>query len=898
MTRFLGVRPEDGRTVWTAFATLMVIVAAHAVLETARDALFLADLPADRLPWAYLAIATLAFVTVRLSAPLATLGQPRRVLASMLFVGAAGTATFGRLLHTRTATELMALYVWTGLLASVVVTQFWIQLGHRMDVAQARRAYAVVAAGGMLGATLGSLTATVVLTLYPPRALLPVAAVVFALGACFALLGTDDVAATVETTTDPAEPPPTLRAIWDDPYLKRLLPLAALAPIVAMAIDFVFKSVVTHSISRDALGPFFARYNAVVNAVALAFQLLLAPRLLQGIGVVKSLCLFPGTLGAVAAGVALTGGLPAALLLRGTDGIMRHSLHRAATEILFVPLAAATRTALRGLTESLGQRGGQVAGSLLILGAIALGASPQVLAGAVAVLCALWLYGYVRLEHHYVDRFRTQLRTLVAPDAAVPELDVQSLETLVATLSSPNDAEVIAAMDVLESFGRTRLIPPLILYHPSAAVVLRGLALFDDVTRDDVQAIRRRLLEHDDPAVRAAALRALATGGLEHEAVRRVLRTDRSPLVRATALVLWTATRDDVGADLDDAVGDLLAAPDPTSRLAVAASLGELPGRLRQPVARALLRDATPAIRREVARALAADPDPSCLAVLTELVPAPEARTAARAALLALGAPALDHLAAALASPDTPPALRRHLPRSISPFASQHAADVLVRQLDRESDGRVRYKLLRGLGRMRANDPSLQVDGAILLHNAQRTLERTVALLAYRVAHPLLRGIPSSEVDGTVAPDDLLGQLLVEKERRALERAFRILQILQTQEDFAAMHAALSSDVPATRAGARELLGHVLDGRLRDALLALTDSLPPVERLAAASKALPVAIADLALAAWRTPTTAGAVAAALDEIAAAMRDDHSATLAAIARHGLEARITETPRVAS
>lgn len=888
MTRFLGVRPEDGRTVWMAFATLMVIIAAHAVLETARDALFLAALPAERLPWAYLGIATLAFVTVRLGGPLARVGSPRHVLAGMLVVGAAGTASFWRLLGTRTPTELMALYVWTGLLASVVVTQFWVELGHRMDVGQARRAYAVVAAGGMLGATVGSLIASGVLTWHDPRKLLPVAAAMFALAACLPLATADASARTPAPRPDTGEPPPTFQAIWADPYLKRLLPLAALAPIVAMAIDFVFKSLVTQAVPRDGLGPFFARYNAVVNGLALAFQLLIAPRLLQGFGVVRSLGLLPGALGAVAAGVAITGGLPAALLLRGTDGVMRHSLHRAATEILFVPLAAATRTALRGLTESLGQRGGQVVGSLLILAAISLGATSQNLAAAVAVLCALWLYGYLRLEHHYVDRFRTQLRTVATDDASVPELDVKSLETLVATLSAPNDAEVLAAMDVLASFGRTRLIPPLILYHPSSAVVLRGLELFDDVVRDDVQEIRRRLLEHDDPAVRAGALRALVAAGADDALVRRVLRSDRSPLVRATALVIWTGVRADT--DIDDAVVDLLAAPDPTSRLAVASTLGELPARLVVPVARGLLREATPAIRRQVARTLATDPDLSSLPLLTELVAAPEARAAARAGLLALGTPALEYLARTLASTETPATLRRHLPRSISPFASDRAAEVLVRQLDRERDGRVRFKILRGLGRMRADDPTIAVDGAVLLRHAERTLERIVELLAYRVAYPLVR-------DAADDPHDLLARLLAEKERRALERTFRILQILQTQEDFVAMHAALSSDVPATRAGARELLGHVLDGPLRDALLALTDSLPPAERLDAAARALPVPVAEIALAAWRTPTTANTVAEAVAGIVAAMCTDVSPTLSAIAQHDLEPPLTETPRAA-
>lgn len=880
MNSLLGVRRSDARTVWTAFATLLVIVAAHAVLETARDSLFLGDLSPQRLPWAYLGIALLAFGVARVSGPLAAVQAPGRMLALLLLAGSAGTAVLWRSMAAPTPTALLVLYVWTGVLASVVVTQFWVQLGGRMDVARARRAYAVVAAGGMLGATLGSLLAGLVLTRHAPRQLLVVAAGLFAGAAILPALSGRRATPDAEPAPppDPAETPPTLREIWNDAYLKRLVPLAALAPIVAMGIDFIFKSVVAHSYGRHELGPFFARYNASVNGLALLFQLVLAPRLLRRLGVVRSLCVLPGALGAgaVAVGVAGTAILPAALFLRGTDGLLRHSLHRAATEILFVPLSASTRAALRGLTEAVGQRGGQVLGSLLILGGIALGAGPRALAVAVAILCGLWLIGFVRLQRHYLDRFRTELRHVGTGDASVPELDMQSLEVLVATLSSPNDAEVLAAMEMLARFGRTHLIPPLILYHPSSAVVLRGLASFDGNWRDDVQGIRRRLLEHADPAVRAAALRGLAAGGADVALVRTVLQRDGSPMVRATALTLWMGAGAVPDADVDAAVRDLLAAPDPDARLAVAATLGELPPRLLVPVARALLHDATPGIRQRVAQTLAVNPDVARLDLLSELVAMPESRAAARAGLLAVGEPALETLAAMLADPATPAGLRRHLPRSISPFGSERAAAVLLAQLDRETDGRVIYKILRGLGRMRSNDPSLTLTRPVLVAYAERTLERTIVLLAYGVAWEQLRGRTSH--------DDLLGPLLAEKERRALERVFRVLQILETHEDFATMYAALRSEVPATRAGARELIDHVLAGGFRDALLALTDAAPAAERLAAAARTLPVPLADAALALVATPPVPGD--ARVDVLVEALRTDRSTLVSALAREAL------------
>jgi ATP:ADP antiporter, AAA family len=902
MTRLLGVRREDGWTVAAAFATLLTIVASHAVLETARDTLFLTHLSASMLPWAYLGIASFAFAAARGSMLVGT-RSPRLVLTLSLAVGALGTGAFTWIVETPGTAAVMALYVWTGLLASIVVAQFWVELAGRMDVAQAKRGYAVVAAGGMLGAMLGSLLAGGVLTVAGPRALLPAAAAMFALAACLPALTRMPARGPRIVTPRDDDARPGLAAVWADPYTKRLLLLAVIAPIVTMMVDFLFKSIVSHEVPKDELGPFFARYNAVVNGAALAVQLTIAPHLLQSFGVVRILCLLPGALGLVAAGVVGATALPAVLVLRGTDGTLRHSLHRAATEILFLPLAAPTRSALRGLAESVGLRGGQVLGSGLILLAIGVGAAPRHLAVLVALLCGVWLLGYLRLQDHYVERFRSQLRSLGAGDVTVPDLDLRSIETLVASLGSPNDGEVIAAIDLLDAYGRARLVSPLILYHPSAAVVLRALELFDATPRADLRQLHERLLEHPEPAVRAAILRRLVADGCDRSVVRASLKGDASPLVRHTALVLWMGFEDTAPNDIEDAVTDLLSSPDPSSRLAVASTLGELPAALLLPVVRALLEGATPEIRRTVARSLAAEPDPARMPLLTDLLAAPECRAFARAGLHALGEPALDHLARTLEDGTAPPAVRRHLPRTISRFGSPRAAEILVGRLSHEQDGRVAYKILRALGRMRMDDPTLPVDHAVLLTVAEETLRRLLELLAYRVAHELVQ---ARWPDAPPDRDDLLGRLLIEKERRALERVFRILQILEPGEDFAGIFEALDAETPAMRATGREIIGHVLEGRFRDALLALTDSLPAADRLRGAASELDLPVAEQVVAAWRTSrkADAGTVVAALRPVLERMQADRSVILSTVARHGLAglvpgaARSAQGSRVAS
>ena len=71
---------EEGRLKRAAFMTLFGLMAGHALLETARDALFLTNVPAERLPWVYLLIALLAVFIARVQARSRAAANPRQQL--------------------------------------------------------------------------------------------------------------------------------------------------------------------------------------------------------------------------------------------------------------------------------------------------------------------------------------------------------------------------------------------------------------------------------------------------------------------------------------------------------------------------------------------------------------------------------------------------------------------------------------------------------------------------------------------------------------------------------------------------------------------------------------------------------------------------------------------------
>ena len=114
-------------------------------------------------------------------------------------------------------------------------------------------------------------------------------------------------------------------------------------------------------------------------------------------------------------------------------------------------------------------------------------------------------------------------------------------------------------MDVLAEQGRARLIPSLVLYHPSEEVVLRALEMFGHADRRDVAAAVRHLIGHPSARLRAAALQALNLATPEERELLRAATRDASGSVRAAALV-GLAAAGEATPETDRLLEDLLQA--------------------------------------------------------------------------------------------------------------------------------------------------------------------------------------------------------------------------------------------------------------------------------------------------------------------------------------------------
>jgi AAA family ATP:ADP antiporter len=834
------IRADERRLTLAAFLTLLGVMTGHALLETARDALFLARLSPTRLPWVYLAIAGVSVMLFAWQQQAASGPGNRNSLRNLLCGSALVTFGFWLLVRGHATWALYALYIWTGIFATLVIVRFWILAGDLFTVSQAKRLFAFIGAGSAVGAISGAMLARVLTVALPAQHLLLAATgmlLLTALGPLRLLPELDGQESRPPSSgAGTSEVARSLRIVWNQPFLRRLAGIVLVSTVTVTLVDFLFKSAVARNVEADELGAFFAGAYLWLSVLGLVAQLLLVGPLLRRLGVSRVLSLLPALLMLGAVGVAAVGGLLAAFLLKSFDGALRHSLHRTATEVLFVPLAGELRSRVKGVVDVIGQRGGQALASLGILATIAVGHAELILGLVVIALAAAWIRIAISLQTHYLALFRETLdEVALRTNLEFPGLDLTSLEALIAALSSPHDDEVLAAIDLLAQQDRVRLIPALIFYHPSARVVVRALELFTRAAREDFLPLTSRLLEHPEPDVRAATLRSLAWMAPNPELYPRFVN-DSSSIVRSTALVGMVSFGTESAERADQEIRSLARGGSSEERLALARAIRFSPGAAFADVMLLLAAGRETPVRLAVARGMREILSPRFVPPLLEMLPHRGLRREARHTLAAMGLAALSELDRALADPDLDRNVRRQLPRAIGDFEPGPAAETLMRRFPIETDGGIRYRILRALGRLKARHSEVELDAEILGVAAEETLAMVFSLMNWREL--LAQGALEDPARATHVQEMML-TLLEHREALALERLFRLLSLLHPDQDLRSIYRGTRSAKKDLRASSRELLETLLRPPMRDPVLALVDDLPDSGKLAGAGRYLP-----------------------------------------------------------
>ncbi len=813
-------------------AYLFFIGSAYMVARIARDTLFLAQFPAEKLPY--------ADVTVFLLVPVVVagyiwfgerVGLRRALIGSLLLFGLGGLVSAALADWTLLSPVF---YVWIGIFGVLAPAQGWTLANYVLAPREAKRLFGLVAAGASSGAAFGGFLSRLLSDTYGANSLLPVVAVLL-----FVATGVAEVVwrrrpaelASLDPGVRTGEPSKSLReslrVVVASPYLRAIAGVIGLSSLVTYLIGWQFKAFVRQFVfetagptgGKDALAHFFGSFEATAGVACLVIQILLTAGVLRRTGLRTVLFALPAGLFLGSVGLLVSASVLAMMLPRAIDRVVRYSIDKPAVELLYLPVPLDIKLTAKSFIDTVVWRAGDGLGGLALLAVITLGGLGALqLTWFVLPLIGIWIAVAALAYRRYVTTLEDSLRQhrLDIERSGTPVLDRVTNEMLASRLEAVDPEEILYALDLMEE-GPLQAAHPAVqglLKNPAAEVRQRALEILGAAGDRTVLEQVESLLGDPSLEVRTEALLYLAR------------HADQDPVTRAQDLGGFSdaALRGVVICVLARLGGERLDA----ARLAFEAMVAdEGPEARESRLEAARLAERLPVVFEDSLRRLIQDEDLEVAGAAIRAVrqhgggPFAEdlvARLADRtfreeawAALAGAGSEACRALAKALEEPQPAPELLRAAPEILEHVGTDEAAGVLAGCL-LQGNAEFRLHVLKVLGRLRDRRPELVLD--------PQALEAVLGaeILGHYRSYQILGALELSTLEQEPTTRNLRVAMLEE-----LERIFLLLGLLHQGIDFRAAWEGLRSGNPVLHDQALDLLEGELRPEMRSLLVPLID---------------------------------------------------------------------------
>jgi AAA family ATP:ADP antiporter len=849
LSRLLQIRQGESTRALLLFTYLFLVVTSYVVTKSTRDALFLGHYSAASLPYADIAAALSVGVVMAVYLRLGRRAGLRTLMVGSLVVFSSTSFVFWGLARSAEPFWMLpVLYVWASVYGVLLPAQVWMLANHVLTTREAKRLYGIIGSGAIMGWIVGGMMTKAVAARLGTANLLLMTGVALAICPLLVTLiwrerweaGEErrpNRVAPVDGGARRAPGPGGLRqsfaVVWQSPHLRAIAGVICLSSLVTTVAAWQFRAIAKSVIPEtDALTAFFGTFNVYAGLLSLATQLFLTSRFLRRFGLGVALLVVPLALTAGSFAVLLWASIGSAVLLKGSDQVLRYSIDRSTVELLYLPVPEDQTRHAKAFIDTVVWRIGDCLGAICVLvGVVVLGLSAPQISIVTIVLLGGWIAAAASARRQYVNSLRTSLfEHRVDAERLSQVIDRSTSDVLADALNSNNSSDILYALNLLKDHQApyTRIHP--LLGHVSADVRREAIAVLASAGDGTVVREVERLLEGDrDSSVRAEALLYLA----------RMTETD--PLARLERL-------DDVGgASISSAMAVFLARPGPTqnletvrllidgahmregaegeiARVEAARLLASLPEGFDDQL-RTLLYDRAPAVARQAIRAAGVTRHASMVPIMVARLGEAELTADATLALAAFGDDAVPELRHVLNDENAPPAVRSAAPDVLLRIGTVAAEHALV-EVMLDADPAVRLRVVSALNKLRQLNPDRRLEGDLV---------ETV------LAAEIMGHYRSYQILGTFDPagasDDAAQLRLRETMTQEVERIFRYMKLLLPGPDLHSAYEGLHSSEPDIRANAVEYLEHALPPRMRELLMPLLDSEVGVdERIAIAGR--------------------------------------------------------------
>jgi hypothetical protein len=393
--------------------TASALIAQQVGTNAIRDGLFLSFFPVQSLPYFMAGAAVLAIAAAQASGRLLARFGPARLVPGLFALNASLFLVEWGLLGSRPRAAATLVYVHSAVLGAIAISSFWSLLNERFDPHSAKAIMTRVAAAATFGGFIGGVAAERVVALFPQGTLLPLLSVVGVICVAGALVVGRGAPARRGSVVESPETAGVWAQLKHHRLLRDLASIVAIAAMVAALAEYLLKA---EAVAYFGQGPqlvrFFGLFYAFTGLGAVLIQSVLGRFAIARLGLAGSVATHPAVVGV--AGL-LGFVLPSpwrGILPRVSDVVVRNSTFRAGYELLYTPLADATKRSAKSLIDVACDCAGKGAGALLILVLVGLVPShPLVAVNLVLALAAAGEFLVARrLRAGYVSALEGGLR--------------------------------------------------------------------------------------------------------------------------------------------------------------------------------------------------------------------------------------------------------------------------------------------------------------------------------------------------------------------------------------------------------------------------------------------------------------------------------------------------------
>lgn len=875
-SKVFDIRESEGWRALLMFSYIFLLIASLMIIKPVRNSLFLVKFGVSKLPYVYILVALCSFLIALLYSRVSRQIRLNYLIFNTLILAIVCLGIFWLLLHFRAQGSwvIYAFYIWVAIFAVITSAQFWLLANYIFDAREARRLFGFIGTGAILGGVFGGY-----LTNYLAPRLKTENLIFFCMGflvICLFLLGLlwqksalyrqrqrDHGQKGVIQSRSSENP---MKMILNSRHLLYLSGIIIVSIVTANLVDFQFSAVASRIITEtDRLTAFFGFWSSTFSIISLFIQLFFSGRVMKHMGVVASLFFLPLGLLLGAAAILISPVLWTAVLIKVSDGSLKHSINKAGMELLALPIPESikikTKTFIDIFIKNFAKGFG---GALLILLTVGLNLTVQYISLVAIGLIGVWIWLIVKVKKEYIDSFRTaiQKHTINMDQQSLNLQDASVLNSFLTVLDGQNERQIIYVLKLLEDVENEVLIPRLkkLIKHTSGEVrflVLRMALRYEDL---DLSSEALALInDHDaDQTVRTEAMHYVCkrTKDKDDRAVKLNQYFEHVEFhIRSAAIVCtareWKENKDfrkevdmpgllaKVFENLNKDRKDGEPIQNRFIKLNTAVAIGESNNPELYPYLHILLEDDSMEVKKAAIISAGITRAPEFISVLLANLNTKHVRKFVREALAGFGEEIIERLSPYLEDAAADKGQRLAVPKVLALIGSQKSVDLCLHHLDQKSL-LLRYEVIKASNKLRAKFTGLKFDERLIesrVLNETRQYYQILTILTRQkrlMKDSAAGSLTNNGIEGAEKARILLIKAVVERLDKNLERIFRLLGLKYAAKDMFNAYFGVRSNQSHLRANAVEFLDNILDSNLKKFIIPMVETSSP-DTLAALS---------------------------------------------------------------